>query len=296
MLSPPFTLQKVIVLCVLAVLVWAYVGWQVRQEWRSYKRRGEFTPESGLRPHGHKRRRLKAGQVIGLSAVLLLAGGAIYIDQFGTPIARTRLQYLFSRVDSAMRYLMAVVVALVMLLFGMIWWKLDKDIFIAAKLSRAGKHSEVEALVRTAIALKGPSEQRLTALGVALVEQNRLAEALSQFEAAQRMARKPADAKINVATVLWKLGRREEAMRLLEEVCRESPDNYTAICNSCLLLAELGLRTEAYDRLEQAERVFERHDLRYTRHLLPLLEECRKAVPTARGFPVTMTSAESPTE
>ena len=132
----------------------------------------------------------------------------------------------------------------------------------------------------------------LTVLGLLLMEQNRLEESLQHLQEAQRLAKRPATANNNCALVLWKLGRREEAAKLFDEVCNQDPNNFTCVCNSCLLLAELGRETPARQRLQQAERIFARYDFQYTKSWVPLLDECRKAVPPARGFPVILPRVE----
>jgi|SRR6185437_9538894 len=128
----------------------------------------------------------------------------------------------------------------------------------------------------------------MTMLGLLLMEQNRLEESLQQMQEAQRLSKRSATAKNNCATVLWKLGRRDEAAQLFDEVCSAAPNNFAAVCNSCLILAELGREMPARERLQQAEQIFARYDLRYTKTWVPLLEECRKAVPPAQGFPVIL--------
>jgi Flp pilus assembly protein TadD len=187
-----------------------------------------------------------------------------------------------------MRYLMGAMVALLALLAVLLWWNRDPSIKAAAKLALAGKHTEAEALIRAEIEAKGPTERRLTVLGLLLMDQKRLEESLQVLQEAQRLAKQPATAKNNCAIVLWKLGRREEAAILVDEVCAQDPNNFTGVCNSCLILAELGRETPAVERLRQAERIFARYDFSHTKSWVPLLDECRKAVPAAQGFPVIL--------
>jgi hypothetical protein len=286
MLSPPFTLQKVIVLVVLAVAVWAYAIWQVRGAWRRHRRQREVIAARGLRPSPVVTRRRTLLTVAFVGALVLLGGYLGYVDQFGTPAGRERVHLIEARVGLIMKYVMGALGVLVGLLVVLYWLGRDRAMTEAAKLALAGKHDEAETVIRNAIESKGATEQRLTVLGLLLMEQNRLEESLQHLQEAARLARRPGAAKNNCAMALWKLGRREEAARLFDEACGLEPHNFVAVTNSCLILAELGRETEAFDRLARAERLFEEYGRYHLGDWPPLLEKCRDAVPTARGFPV----------
>lgn len=286
MLSPPFTLQKVIILAVLAAVAWVYAIWQVRSQWREYRRRREVIADRGLRPSRRRPNRRTLFTIIFTAALLLLAGYTAYLDQRGTPLARVRLHLIEARVALVMKYLMGLLIVLVLLYIVLHWFNRDPAVVAAAKLSLAGKHADAEAIIRKQIEATGANEQRLIVLGLLLMEQNRLDESLQQLQEAQKLSKRPATAKNNCAFVLWKLGRCDEAARLFDEVCGEEPNNFTAVCNSCLILAELGRETLAFGRLEQAEQLFERYDAKHTKHWVPLLEKCRNAIPMSQGFPV----------
>jgi hypothetical protein len=291
MLAPPFTFQKIIVLTVVAVTVGLYAIWQALGGWRQYRRQQEVIADRGLRPSAAGTRRRKLLTIAFVVALILLGGFMGYVDQFGTPVGRERVHLVEARVGLIMKYVIGVLVAMVALLVVLYWVGRDRAVAQAAKLALAGKHGEAETVIRNVIGSKGANEQRLMVLGLLLMEQNRLEESLQQLQEAVRLAGRPGAAKNNCAMVLWKLGRREEAARLFDEACGLEPRNFVAVTNSCLLLAELGRETEAFDRLARAERLFEEYGRYHLSDWPPLLEECRKAVPTARGFPVVPSSS-----
>jgi tetratricopeptide (TPR) repeat protein len=286
MLSPPFTLQKVIVLAVLAVAVWAYAIWQLRGAWRQYRRQREVVADRGLRPSATGRHRRTLFTAVFVAAVVLLVAYMGYVDQFGTPADKDRVHLVEARVGLIMTYVMGVLMALVALLVVLYWAGRDRAVTEVAKLALAGRDGEAETVIRNAIQSKGANERRLTVLGLLLMEQNRLEEALQPLQEAVRLSKRPGTAKNNCGMVLWKLGRREEAAQFFDEARLLEPTNFVAVTNSCLILAELGREREAFDRLAEAERLFEQFGRHHLSDWRPLLEKCREAVPTARGFPV----------
>jgi tetratricopeptide (TPR) repeat protein len=291
MFGPPFTPLKVTILVIVAAVLWGSFVWDVRKRWRENRQRKELLPERGLRPERDRRwDRRKVFMCVFVAGLLLIGVGLGFVDQFGSPLARARLHWIDQGMHVFIRCLFIALGVLVVLWVALFWLNRDPVLKTAAKLALAGKHSEAERLVRERIATKGPNEKRVTVLGLLLMEQNRLEEALCHLEEAQRLSTRPDTAKNNRAMVLWKLGRKDEAIALLDDVCRANPKNLTALCNSCLLLAEMGRETEAYERLEQAEQICERYDARYTKEWTAQLEKCRQAVPTARGFPVILTA------
>jgi tetratricopeptide (TPR) repeat protein len=170
----------------------------------------------------------------------------------------------------------------------------DRTVSVATKLALAGKHREAEDLIRGVIRDKGETAARLMALGSVLMNQNRLDEALAAFESARRLARRPATAMNNCAMALRKLGRRDEARQLLDDALRLEPNHFIALTNSCLVLAEMGLETEAFGRLERAEEIYQRYDPSQVKPWKPVLEECRQALPRAKGFPVVPLDSTRP--
>lgn len=288
MFSPPFTPLKVIIIAVMAIAIWAFLIWRIRDNWVQRRRKREVLAEGGVRSSPRRLDRRNVFLIIVVGAVLLVALWSVYIDQHGSLPAKVRLHEVEWRIKVFMKHFMMGVLALVGLFFLLLWWNRDPAVRAAAKLTQAGRHAEAEAMIRKRIEAKGPSEQRLTVLGLVLSEQNRLEEALQHLQEARRLARRPASAMNNCADVLWKLGCREEAAQLFEEACKRAPNDFGAACNCCLALAQLGREAQARERLQQAEQIFVRYDLRYTKTWVPLLEECRKAVPPAQGFPVVL--------
>ena len=293
MFSPPNTPLKVISILVIALVVWAYLIRQVRGQWRQRRQKREVIAEAGLQQGGRRPDRRTLLTAILIGGVLLVAGFGVYVEQSGTPLAQARLVEVEAWVHVLMKYLMIGAITLFVVFCGLLWWSRDPAIKAAAKLALAGRHGEAEAGIRAVIEAKGPNEQRLTVLGLLLMEQNRLEESLQHLQEARRLAKRPAAAKNNCALVLWKLGRREEAARLFDEVCDQDPNNLAAVSNSCLILAELGDEIRARQRLQQAEHIFARYDFQYTKTWVPLLDECRKAAPPAQGFPVVIPGPSS---
>src|SRR6185437_5575249 len=112
MFSPPFTPQKVILMAVMAIGVWAYLIWQVRGRWIRYRRKREVIAEGGLRSSGRRRNRRTIFTLILIGAIVFVAGFSVYVDQYGSPLARARLHEVQSRVDGFMRYVLGVAIAL----------------------------------------------------------------------------------------------------------------------------------------------------------------------------------------
>lgn len=286
MIGPPFTLTKLVFIALLALLVWTFLAFQIRRQWRDRQERRQFAHAGGLRAERPADRRRMAARVF---IFFLVAGAIAYVgfEQFGPPQARSHLRTIGARVDTVMRGVMFTLVALVALLFLFYLITRDRALIAAAKLALAGNHRDAEALLRTAIRDKGETETRLTALGLLLMEQDRLDEALATLEDARRLARRPATALNNCAMALKKLGRLDEARQRLDDALQLEPDHFIALTNSCLLLARMGLETQAFDRLDRAENIYQRYDPSQVKPWKPLLEECRQALPRAHGFPIT---------
>jgi len=286
MFGPPFTPTRLVISGLFAVLACIYFALEIRRQWRNRQERRQFAQAGGLRgQRPFNRRRLATSLFI----FCLIAGAVAYscFEQFGSPQTRSNLRTLATRIDTVFKGVMIVLGALVALGILLLLITRDRTLPAVAKLALAGNHTEAEALLRRAIQEKGESERRLTALGVLLMEQNRLDESLAAFESARRLARRPATAMNNAALALKKLGRLDEARQLFDDALRLEPNHFIALTNSCLLLAEMGHETEAFDRLNRAEEIYARYDPSHVKPWKPLLEECRRALPRSHGFPIT---------
>jgi predicted O-linked N-acetylglucosamine transferase (SPINDLY family) len=93
------------------------------------------------------------------------------------------------------------------------------------------------------------------ALGVALIRQSRLHDALPVFMEAARRAPGSAAANNNVANVLGDLGRHEEALGYLKKVVETEPQNAEAHHNLGMLYQSLKRHEEAAASLEHALRL-----------------------------------------
>ena len=189
------------------------------------------------------------------------------------------LRTIATQAQTVAKWVFIAFSALFALLLVLYFFIRDRRVAVATKLALAGKHREAEDLIRGALRDKGETEARLSTLGHVLMEQSRLEEALAAFEAARRLARRPANAMNNSAMALRKLGRLDEARQLLDDALQLDPNHFVALTNSCVLLAEMGLKAEAFDRLDRAEEIYQRHDPSHVKPWKPLLEECPTSPP-----------------
>lgn len=295
MIGPPFTPTKLVLLGVLALLLWTFAAFQMRRRWCDLRERRQFAEAGGLRARQRLDRRRIATRTFAVFAIA--CGIALaYLDVAASPQTRSRFRAIAAQTTTLMKWALILLVALIVLGFLLLWIARDRTLPAVARLALAGKHREAEDLLRSVICDKGETETRLTALGLLLMEQNRLDEALASFEAARRLARRPATAMNNCAMALKKLGRLEEARQLFDQALRLEPNHFIALANSCLLLAEMGHETEAFDRLDRAEDIYQRYDPSQVKAWKPLLEECRHALPRAQGFPVAPVNSPTPTQ
>ena len=123
---------------------------------------------------------------------------------------------------------------------------LYEQALLAEKL---GRHEEMEQLLRRVMVLKPDQQHAFNALGYSLAERNlRLAEARELIGRALEMA--PGDPYItdSLGWVEFRLGRREEAERLLREAYQRRPDTEIG--------AHLGEVLWALGRQEEARRIW----------------------------------------
>lgn len=134
------------------------------------------------------------------------------------------------------------------------WLYHDPVVAEATKIGMAGDWPAAERLLRDGIERKGQTPKLAHGLGVALVAQEKWAEALKWFECAEESAGPLARmSRGNKALVLWKLGRPAEAAGILAELRVREPNDIRYACNYSRILAELGRRDEARQQLTEAE-------------------------------------------
>lgn len=88
--------------------------------------------------------------------------------------------------------------------------------------------------------------------GVADYEAGRLLQAEQKFAAALSLAPGRPSVLTNLGAVRLKLGKREEALALLQEALAQEPDNVDALGHSAAALAEMGVPTEALSLFNRA--------------------------------------------
>jgi len=96
-------------------------------------------------------------------------------------------------------------------------------------------------------------------LGMALVERERMAEALEQFRQAVTIAPADTDARSNLGNALRALKRPAEAVAAYEQALAQSPNDATIHYNLATALADLGRVDEAATRLRDAVRIDPTH-------------------------------------
>jgi protein O-GlcNAc transferase len=118
-----------------------------------------------------------------------------------------------------------------------------------------GEFGRAEALLRSETAAWPDLIDAWNALGVALINQSRLPEALAAFLEAARRDPGSAAAQNNVANALGDLGRQEEALPYLRRAVELQPGLADAHHNLGMLLHGLKRHEEAIGALEQALRL-----------------------------------------
>lgn len=122
-------------------------------------------------------------------------------------------------------------------------------------LEQAGQPQEAEMQLRLALKLKGGSHPNaLNALGRVLAAQNRLAEAVAQYEKALELKPTFPDALANLGEALNRLGRKAEAKARFEQAMQLAPGNSNVAVNLGQLLDEHGELSEALVRDTEAVR------------------------------------------
>jgi tetratricopeptide (TPR) repeat protein len=149
----------------------------------------------------------------------------------------------------------------------------------AIRLAQAGDLDGATLEIRRLIERKGPSVERLNMLGLLLGLQQKWDESLDAFAEMARLGGDAPKFSASIGWVLWKMGRWQEALPLMEEGLQWSPNNLHITCNYCLLLADLGRFEEARVQVDHAERLLRSQFVfraRARRQRRELLEECRR--------------------
>ena len=118
-----------------------------------------------------------------------------------------------------------------------------------------GDFAAAELALRREIALHPDMAEAYNTLGVALVNQSRLEEALAAFREAAALAPHLAEASNNLANVLSQLGRHEDALPYLQNVIRLDAGLAEAHYNLATLYQALKRHDEAAAALEEALRL-----------------------------------------
>jgi tetratricopeptide (TPR) repeat protein len=126
----------------------------------------------------------------------------------------------------------------------------------AARLLKAGNASQAVTYLEEQLQAKGLTVGGWSVLSLAYGELEKWPEALNAVEEAMVRGggRNPVLLN-NKGIYLWKSGRAEAALPLVEEAARRNPNTWLLACNLGLVLAELGRRAEAEAQLRRAERL-----------------------------------------
>jgi predicted O-linked N-acetylglucosamine transferase (SPINDLY family) len=118
-----------------------------------------------------------------------------------------------------------------------------------------GELAQAETVLRRELEAHPDVIDTYNTLGVALVQQSRLQDALEVFQEAARRAPGSASANNNVANVLGDLGRHEEALPYLRKVIEVDPKHAEAHHNLGMLYQSLKRHEEAAVSLQEARRL-----------------------------------------
>jgi tetratricopeptide (TPR) repeat protein len=184
--------------------------------------------------------------------------------------------------------IMAVVVVAV-LIAGIIFlprWRY-RGVFRMLRLAQSGKATEAIFRIRQEIDNKGPSAERWNLLGLMLSLQENWPESLQAFQEAERLRVPTATDVANKGTVLWKMGRLEDAEQHLERAYCKEPNSFTTVSNYCLLMVDAQKIDKAKKLLREAEALDQRQVIVWPAAERPrrkeTLEECRRKVQSMQG-------------
>lgn len=125
----------------------------------------------------------------------------------------------------------------------------------ALKLARDGRVEAAIASLQRQIERRGRSSRRSAALGDCYFLDENWQAAYLQFCDAERQDGQRGRYLAKQGFALWKLGRGEEAVAVLDEAAALDRRNPSHAWTSCLILADLGREREAREQLARAQRL-----------------------------------------
>jgi tetratricopeptide (TPR) repeat protein len=150
----------------------------------------------------------------------------------------------------------------------------------AQKRAQAGDIDGAIEDLREQIEDKGPTQTRVNALGILLLNRERWAEAAALFRKGEEIGEFKGACKANLGLALLKGGNPAEALPVLEEAAHVSARFPVMICliglNTALALAELNRWDEAQEQFRMAERIAGRLRKAHRAVLNLQIEQCRR--------------------
>jgi tetratricopeptide (TPR) repeat protein len=216
-------------------------------------------------------------------AIVVLTVGFIALNNIGGDQGRS----FMAATGSIVRYVIFGFLGLLVILFLLNRLFQDRAVVRAARLAQDGKYEEAIASISGVISAKGPTVERLNALGLLMMDQNRPTESLEQFDCCESLFGMNAGSSNNRAVVLHRMGRLEEAVQAFAKVTEQYPKEFMSHCNYASLLADMGRTTEAYEQLTRAETIAAQYEPRNVpADWKQAMEECRSKLPLNQGFEV----------
>jgi tetratricopeptide (TPR) repeat protein len=159
----------------------------------------------------------------------------------------------------------------------------DPAISRAERLTKNGNPDEALASLRRAVDEK-PTANRWNAIGCELLANERWNDALSAFREAERIEGQKPIVLGNMGFALWKMGRLEEGLTLVEEARRQKPAILLFAINRCLILADLGRGGDANEELERVEQLYRQMPRRIADRsgASDAVKECRERLKVAK--------------
>jgi tetratricopeptide (TPR) repeat protein len=273
--------RQLILMTATVLALWVYIGFEIRRRIRDRRRRRQLVEEGVV---------AKPGKIPRNWFAVLLAVPLVGAMFWVNPWLEARLGKVAG--NCAMYGGLAVVVFI-----AVVAWQIlsqDSAIRAARGLEKSGKRAEAIATVRAALETS-PSHARWSVLGALLSEQESWIESAAAFREASQLAPQLPIYVVHEALALSRLGRHEEAMKLIENAKQKFAFDSALVATEAILFAELGRDEEAGERMRQADEFSrvapdqQRVDWLSRGKLLMLAREKVKASAT-RGFDVQQKS------